>query len=107
MGAYETTPKKKGRMIGFKEPMAGEPMEIVLARAQKSGQPIQGGVTPLLYPLEDDENGRLATDIRTDKMSVATRMIDKWNNSKAKGKESAETALGEASEMARGEATEA
>lgn len=104
---YKTTKPMKGAGERFQRAKAGEPLEITLARAQQSGQPIQGGVTPLLYTTEEDENSRLATDIRTDKMSVATRMIDKWNNSKSEGKGSAEKTQSEASEIARGETAEA
>lgn len=67
----------------IREPKVGEDLKDVLSRAIKSGQPIRGGVTPLLYTDAKDENARLATDIRTDRMEVAQRMHDKVNNSKA------------------------
>lgn len=85
----------------IKEPGVGEDLRDTLSRALKSGQPIRGGIAPLLYTDENDENDRLKTDIRTDRMEVAQRMNDKWNNRKDKKKMVGGEA--EASETARSE----
>lgn len=95
---YEMGKRKRPEI---KAPAVGEDLRDTLSRALKSGQPIRGGITPLLYTEEDDRNARLATDIRTDRMQVAEAMIDKWNNrNDAKKMQGAEK---EAAEMAKGE----
>lgn len=97
-GTYEMG--KKARPA-IKRAAIGEALRDTLSRALKSGQPIKGGVTTLLYTEEADENARLSTDIRTDRMEVAQRMTDKWHNrenhKKMQGLEDA------AAEIARGE----
>lgn len=86
---------------GHNRPRQAEPLEIILARAVKSGQPIKGGVTPPLYDDMIETGKRWKTDIRSDRFEIAQDLHDKWNGKGAN--EAAEVAKAEGSTTAGGE----
>lgn len=70
----------------------GEPLEIKLMRAQKAGQPIEGGITPPIYTEEDDPEARKRTDYRFDRYQESIDMHDRFHEGQATRGQKAEAA---------------